>query len=100
MAYLLGRDRRIRLKVVHLVRDSRGVVNSSSKEVRVAEGAGARGHLKVPSSRVSTRSSMYLDALIAGLRRLSVPVPVTRYATSIDTPAKAIGSILEDSATT
>ena len=96
MAYLLARDRRIRLKVVHLVRDPRGVVNSWSKEVAIPEGAGARGHLKVRSSRVMTRRWMSVNALIAGLRRLGVPVAITRYETWMDTPAEAIRGVLEE----
>ncbi len=79
MAYLLRASSRLDLRVVHVVRDPRGVANSWSKQVDLPEGAGVRGYLKIRSTRLIVRRWLTVNSLLGLLRRLGVPVHVVRY---------------------
>jgi len=94
MAHLLARQPGVRLSVVHLVRDPRGVVNSWSKQVALPEGAGARGYLKIRSSRLMTRRWVSVNALIAALRRRGVAVTTARYEDLMAEPHSAVTGML------
>lgn len=79
LAYLLRLSDGIDLRVVHIVRDPRGVAHSWSKQVELPPGAGVRGYLKVRSTRLITRRWITVNAMVRGLRRLGVPLLTVRY---------------------
>lgn len=90
LAYALRTAPGIDLKVVHIVRDPRGVVQSWSKEVAIPEGAGARDHLKKRSARLITRRWLTVHTMIATLGRLGVPETTMRYEDLILDPRSAM----------
>lgn len=96
MAHLLANRRGVRLAVVHLVRDPRGVVNSWSKQVALPDGASSRGYLKIRSGRLMTRRWISVNWLIGLLRRRGVPVATVRYEDLMAEPSRAVATVLTD----
>ena len=90
LAYALRTAPGVDLRVVHIVRDPRGVVQSWSKEVPIPEGAGARGYLKKRSAREVTRRWVTVHSLIAALGRLGVPEETMRYEDIVRDPVAAV----------
>lgn len=90
LAYVLRRSPDVDLRVVHLVRDPRGVAHSWSKKVALPPGAGVRDHLKVRSPRLITRRWVTVNATVAALRRWGVPTISLRYEDVVCEPRTAV----------
>lgn len=93
LAYLLRTAPQVDLRVVQIVRDPHGVAHSWSKQVTLPPGAGAREYLKVRPTRLITRRWITVNALIRGIRRLSVPVLTVRYEDLVAEPRATMASI-------
>lgn len=89
LAYVLRRSKAIDLRVVHLVRDPRGVAHSWSKKVALPPGAGVRDHLKVRSPRLIGRRWVTVNLLIAALAR-RVPSVLVRYEDAVADPTSTM----------
>lgn len=92
-AYLLRRAPGIALRLVHVVRDPRGVVNSWSREVALPEGAGARSHLKKRPLRQVVRRWVTVNLMTELLGR-SVPLVRLRYEDLVGAPREAMHRVL------
>lgn len=95
LAFLLRASTRLDVRVVHILRDPRGVVHSWSKQVTLPEGAGVRGYLKVRSTRLIVRRWLTVTALFGLLRRLGVPVTTIRYEDLAGDPHGALRDLLD-----
>lgn len=93
-AYLLASDPGVRLRVVHMVRDPRGVLNSWSREVPLPEGGGARDHLKKRPARQILRRWVTVNLMIGGLGRRGVPLLRLRYEDMVADPRTAMTAVL------
>ncbi|GGL35046.1 sulfotransferase [Phycicoccus endophyticus] len=93
LAYALRTAPGIDLRVAHIVRDPRGVVQSWSKEVALPEGAGANSHLKRRSARLVTRRWMTVHSMIESLGRLGVPMTTLRYEDLVVDPHRAAQAV-------
>ncbi len=94
-AYLLAADPRIGLRVVQMVRDPRGVLNSWSREVPLPENAGPRDHLKKRPMRQIVRRWVTVNAMIGRLANRGVPLLVLRYEDLVTDPRAAMTSVLD-----
>lgn len=92
LAHALRTAPGIDLRVVHMLRDPRGVVHSWGSEVAIPEGAGARSHLRKRSPRLIVRRWVTVNAMIGALRRLGVPATVLRYEDLVRDPRTAMRS--------
>lgn len=95
LAAALAISHAVDLRVVHVVRDPRGVVYSWSRQVALPEGASSRGHLKARSARLITRRWLTVNAMIGGLRRLGVPVLTVRYEDLARRPREALAEVAD-----
>lgn len=93
-AYLLASDPQIALRVVHIVRDPRGVLNSWSREVALPEGAGPRDHLKKRPMRQIARRWVTVNMMIGRLAKRGVPLTVLRYEDMVSDPRASMESVL------
>lgn len=93
-AYLLASDPQIALRVVHIVRDPRGVLNSWSREVALPEGAGPRDHLKKRPMRQIARRWVTVNLMIGRLAKRGVPHTVLRYEDMVSDPRSSMESVL------
>ncbi len=89
-AYLLASDPGVRLRIVHMVRDPRGVLNSWSREVPLPEGAGPRDHLKQRPARQILRRWLTVNLMIGRLERRGVPLQLLRYEDMVADPRSAM----------
>lgn len=94
-AYLLASDPGVRLRIVHMVRDPRGVLNSWSHEVPLPEGAGARDHLKRRPARQILRRWLTVNLMIERLARRGVPLLRLRYEDLVADPRGAMRAAME-----
>jgi UDP-N-acetylglucosamine transferase subunit ALG13 len=92
-ALLLRRIPGIDLRVVHLVRDSRGVVFSWQKQVVRGDGRGADHMVRYGAAGASARY-LYYNGLTHGLQALRLPRLFLRYEDLIGTSRSAIGSVM------
>jgi hypothetical protein len=86
-AFLLARSGRLDLRVVHLLRDPRGVVNSWRRKVAIPERTGPRPHLKQRSMRQILRRWITVNAMIDRLAR-RVPSERLRYEDLVGDPER------------
>jgi hypothetical protein len=93
-AYLLASDPGIRLRVVHIVRDPRGVLNSWSREVPLPENAGPRDHLKRRPARQILRRWVTVNLMIGRLERRGVPMLRLRYEDMVSAPRAAMRDVM------
>ena len=93
-AFLLASDPGLAFRVVQIVRDPRGVMNSWSREVALPEGAGPRDHLKKRPMRQIVRRWMTVNWMIGRLARQGVPLTVLRYEDMVSDPRTAMESVL------
>jgi hypothetical protein len=93
-AYLLASDPAIALRVVHIVRDPRGVLNSWSREVALPEGAGPRDHLKKRPMRQIARRWVTVNLMIGRLAKQGVPLTVLRYEDMVSDPRASMEDVL------
>jgi hypothetical protein len=93
-ALLLRRSQHIDIRVVHLVRDSRGVAYSAHKRVEkpVTRGASTMLPRHGPFA-ASMRYSLY-NGMADGLRLTGVPYTRLRYEDLVDDPAQHLNRIL------
>jgi hypothetical protein len=93
-AYLLASDPGVRLRVVHVVRDPRGVLNSWSREVPLPDGAGPRDHLKARPARQVLRRWLTVNLMIGRLEQRGVPLLRLRYEDLVTDPRGAMRAVL------
>jgi len=93
-AHLLARDPRIDLRIAHVVRDPRGVVNSWSREVELPAGAGARSHLKRRRLSQITRRWVTVNLMVDRLGASGVPLQRVRYEDLVTDPARAMRDVV------
>jgi hypothetical protein len=93
-AWLLTRLEDVDLRIVHLVRDPRGVVNSWNRQVALPANAGARSHLKRRSPVQILRRWLTVNAMIGALAR-RVPLLRIRYEDLVRDPAPALEAVLD-----
>lgn len=84
-AYLLARSQRLDLRVVHLLRDPRGVVNAWRRKVPIPEGTGPRPHLKQRTMRQTLRRWITVNVMID---RLDVRSERIRYEDLVADPTR------------
>lgn len=94
-AYLLASDPGIRLRVVHIVRDPRGVLNSWSREVPLPQDSGPRDHLKRRPARQILRRWLTVNVMIGRLARRGVPLLRLRYEDMVTDPRAAMRSVMQ-----
>ncbi len=94
-AYLLASDPDVRLRIVHMVRDPRGVLNSWSHEVPLPEGAGPRDHLKRRPARQILRRWLTVNLMIGRLERRGVPLLRLRYEDMVTDPRASMRAVME-----
>lgn len=87
-AYLLARSQRLDLRLVHLLRDPRGVVNAWRREVPIPEGTGPRPHLKQRSMRQILRRWITVDLMIDRLGARAVRSERIRYEDLVADPER------------
>jgi hypothetical protein len=85
-AYLLARSTRIDLRVVHLVRDPRGVVNAWSRQIPIPDGTGPRPYMKKRSMRQILRRWITVNGMVGRLARSGVPTVRIRYEDLVRDP--------------
>lgn len=85
-AFLLARDPHIELRIAHVVRDPRGVLNSWSREVALPQEAGPRSHLKARPARQVLRRWLTVNLMFEWLRLRGVPTERVRYEDIAATP--------------
>jgi hypothetical protein len=94
-AYLLRRVLRDRLRVVHLVRESRGVAFSWTKTVRMPDRADTEVHLpRYHPGRMALRWVAY-NGLFDALAASGVPTLVVHYESLVSDPATELAAITE-----
>lgn len=93
-AALLARDPGVRLRIVHMVRDPRGVLSSWSREVPLPENAGPRDHLKKRPARQILRRWWTVNLMIERLGRRGVPLLRLRYEDMVSDPRAAMRAVL------
>jgi hypothetical protein len=91
-AVLLRHVYGVDLRVVHLVRDSRGVAYSWTKRVDAEPRPDAGPMTRYAPARISLRWSMY-NVLFAGLRLLGVPVLRLHYEDLVADPQRALARV-------
>jgi hypothetical protein len=93
LAYILRRAPGIDLRLVHLLRDPRGVVYAWTKSVRMPDDASAKEYMERRSPRLISRRWVTVTLMTATLRRLGVPTALVRYEDLVRDPAPALRRI-------
>lgn len=93
LAAVLHRDPLIDLRVVHLVRDSRGVAYSWSKEIRRPEDLRAETYMPRYSAAVSSGYWLAQNGLFHLLAMRGVPVLRLRYEDMVDDPSTTLAAV-------
>jgi hypothetical protein len=93
LAFVLRRWARVDLRVVHLVRDPRGVVYSWTKAVPLPAGAGPRARMKTRSPWQISRRWVTVNMMIAALRRFGVPLATIRYEDLVRAPGGELAKV-------
>jgi hypothetical protein len=90
LAYILRRAPGIDLRLVHVVRDPRGVVYSWTKQVEMPAGAAPKPYMNRRSPRQISRRWVTVTLMTALLRRLGVPTVLVRYEDLVRQPEAAL----------
>ena len=93
LAYVLRTMPDVELRVVHVVRDPRGVAFSFAKHVELPEGAALRGEMPRSTTRKVSRRWVSVNALVGALGRLGVPLVRIRYEDLVADPARELGKV-------
>jgi hypothetical protein len=93
-AFLLRRVHGVRVRVVHLVRDSRGVAHSLLKQVRRPEAVDGRSYMHRASPWRSGLEWLAFNTLFHLLRATRTPVTRMRYEDLVRDPRGALRSVL------
>ena len=97
LAYILRRDPGIDLRVVHVVRDSRGVAYSWTKEIERPEGRSGTSERWMARYSPSASAFLWLahNSTTAMLRRLGTPVMLVRYESFVQEPRRTLAAIAQ-----
>lgn len=97
LAYILARDPRIDLRVVHVVRDSRGVAYSWTKEIERPERRSGGSEALMTRYSPTASSLLWLahNASTAILRRLGTPMMLVRYESFVEDPRRTLATIAQ-----
>jgi hypothetical protein len=95
LAYILRTMPDVDLRVVHVVRDPRGVAFSFAKHVTLPVGASVRSEMPRSSTRKVSRRWISVNALIAALRHLGVPLMRVRYEDLVAHPDRELRRVLD-----
>lgn len=95
LAYVLRTMPEVDLRVVHVVRDPRGVAFSFDKHVALPDGAALRNEMPRSTTRKVGRRWVTVNMLIGALRRTGVPVIRVRYEALVDNPRHELCRVLE-----
>jgi hypothetical protein len=93
LAYILARAPEIDLRLVHVLRDPRGVAYSWSQVVELPEGTSLKGRMNQRSARLTARRWVTVNAMVAALGRSGVPRVVVRYEDLVRDPRAELGRI-------
>lgn len=93
LAYILARAPQIDLRLVHVLRDPRGVAYSWSQLVELPEGTSTKGRMNQRSARLTARRWVTVNAMISSLARSGVPRVVVRYEDLVRDPRAELGRI-------
>jgi hypothetical protein len=93
-AFVLRRVPYIDLRLLHLVRDSRGVAYSWTKQMKKSSHAGAAPMQQYHPGRIGTRWLAY-NLLFHGLASLDVPRLFVQYESLIDAPRETVSRIMD-----
>ena len=97
LAYILRQEPGIDLRVVHVVRDSRGVAYSWTKEIERPEGRSSDSERWM--ARYSPAASAFLwlahNSSTAMLRRFDTPVMLVRYESFVRDPRQSLTAIAQ-----
>lgn len=94
LAYILRRMPGVDLRVVQVVRDPRGVAYSFGKHVALAPGVDREAQMPRSTTRKVSRRWVTVNALIAGLARLGVPLVRVRYEDLVSDPQHELARVL------
>jgi hypothetical protein len=94
LAYVLRTMPDVDLAVAHVVRDPRGVAFSFAKHVALPTGAALRDEMPRSTTRKVSRRWVSVNAMIAGLRLVGVPVARVRYEDLVTAPSRELARIL------
>jgi hypothetical protein len=92
-AFLLRRVPGVDLRVVHLVRDSRGVAYSTAKRVRRPEVHDREAYMPTASPAGTAVRWTAFNLLLEGLRLVRVPVTRIRYERFVDAPRASLAAV-------
>jgi Sulfotransferase domain len=95
LAYVLRRDPGIDLRVVHVVRDSRGVAYSWTKQVERPEGRAGGSDRWMTRYRPAASALLWLahNSFTAMLRRLETAVMLVRYESFVQEPRRTLAAV-------
>jgi len=93
-AQLLATAPRIDLRLAHVVRDPRGVVNSWRREVSLPDRVEVRNHLKKRRQSQITRRWLTVNVMIERLAAQGVPLLRVRYEDLVNDPVTAMRGLL------
>jgi hypothetical protein len=93
LAYILRRAPGIDLRLVHVLRDPRGVAYSWSQLVELPEGTSAKGRMNQRSARLTARRWVTVNAMIGFLARLGTPRVTLRYEDLVRDPRAELGRV-------
>jgi hypothetical protein len=94
LAYVLHTMDDVDLRVVHVVRDPRGVAFSFAKHVALPAGADLDDAMPRSTTRKVSRRWVSVNALVAGLRHAGVPVVRVRYEDLVSEPDRELRAVL------
>lgn len=95
MAWVLRGMTDVDLRVVHVVRDPRGVAFSFNKHVALPAGAALKGEMPRSTTRKVGRRWVTVNAMVGALRRAGVPVLRVRYEDLVAQPERELHRVLE-----
>lgn len=93
-AFILAGDRRTDLRMAHVVRDPRGVVNSWNRQVALPEATGPRSFLKRRPLGQIVRRWVTVNILIELVARRGIPMTRFRYEDLAVEPVDAMHAVL------
>lgn len=93
LAYILARAPEIDLRMVHVLRDPRGVAYSWSQVVELPEGTSTKGRMNQRSARLTARRWVTVNAMISALGRRGTPRAILRYEDLVRDPRTALNRI-------
>lgn len=95
LAFALARDGLLDLRVLHIVRDSRGVAFSNRRWVRRPEVPGETSYMPRPGAGGSALTWLAHNAMFEGLAKQGVPLLRLRYEDLLRDPAGSLAGVRE-----